>query len=126
MSARGNHFVIDSVPPIEGPNEERNPLDLILGSLATCGTFIFERAAQEMDIPLTGLTATVEGDLDPRGVAVMGASDPRIQAFRVMIEAEGIDDAQAESMTAEFQQRCPIYTTLERAAPIDITVTTTN
>ncbi len=124
VSARGNHFVIDSVPPLEGPNEERNPLDLILGSLATCGTFIFERSAQEMDIPLTSLTTVVEGDFDPRGVAVMGSIDPRIQAFRVMIEAEGIDDAQAEAMTEEFEQRCPIYTTLQHAAPIEITVTT--
>ena len=59
--------MIDSVPPLEGPNEERNPLDLILGSLATCGTFIFERSAQELDIPLTSLTTLVEGDFDPRG-----------------------------------------------------------
>jgi uncharacterized OsmC-like protein len=124
VSARGNHFVIDSVPPLEGPNEERNPLDLILGSLATCGTFIFERSAQEMDIPLTSLTTLVEGDFDPRGVAAMGPIDPRIQAFRVMIEAEGIDDAQAELMTEQFQQRCPIYTTLQHAAPVEITVTT--
>jgi len=124
VSARGNHFVIDSVPPLEGPNEERNPLDLILGSLATCGTFIFERSAQELDIPLTSLTTLVEGDFDPRGVAEMGSIDPRIQAFRVMIEAEGIDDAQAETMTEQFQQRCPIYTTLQRAAPVEITVTT--
>jgi uncharacterized OsmC-like protein len=124
VSARGNHFVIDSVPPLEGPNEERNPLDLILGSLATCGTFIFERSAQELDIPLTSLTTLVEGDFDPRGVAEMGSIDPRIQAFRVMIEAEGIDDAQAETMSEQFQQRCPIYTTLQHAAPVEITVTT--
>ncbi len=124
VSARGNHFVIDSVPPLEGPNEERNPLDLILGSLATCGTFIFERSAQELDIPLTSLTTLVEGDFDPRGVAAMGPINPRIQAFRVMIEAEGIDDAQAQTMTEQFQQRCPIYTTLQHAAPIEITVTT--
>ena len=26
VSARGNHFVVDSVPPLGGPNEERNPL----------------------------------------------------------------------------------------------------
>jgi uncharacterized OsmC-like protein len=124
VSARGNHFVIDSVPPLEGPNEERNPLDLILGSLATFGTFIFERSAQELDIPLTSLTTLVEGDFDPRGVAEMGSIDPRIQAFRVMIEAEGIDDAQAETMSEQFQQRCPIYTTLQHAAPVEITVTT--
>jgi len=124
VSARGNHFVIDSVPPLEGPNEERNPLDLILGSLATCGTFIFERSAQEMDIPLTSINTLVEGDFDPRGVGAMGSIDPRIQAFRVKIETEGIDDAQAELMTEQFQQRCPIYTTLQHAAPIDIAVTT--
>jgi uncharacterized OsmC-like protein len=125
VSARGNHFVIDSVPPLDGPNEERNPLDLMLGSLATCGTFIFERSAQEMDIPLTEITTFVEGDLDPRGVAGQEESiNPRIQAFRVTIEAEGIDEAQAELMTEQFQLRCPIYTTLIDAAPIEITVMT--
>ncbi len=31
VSARGNHFIVDSVPPLEGPNEELNPLDMMLG-----------------------------------------------------------------------------------------------
>jgi hypothetical protein len=52
VSARGNHFVVDSVPPLEGPNEELNPLDMLLGSLATCGIFIAERAAQEQEVAL--------------------------------------------------------------------------
>jgi uncharacterized OsmC-like protein len=125
VSARGNHFVIDSVPPVDGPNEERNPLDLILGSLATCGTFIFERSAQEMGIPPIAITTVVEGDLDPRGVASMDAGiNPRFQAFRVNLTVDGIDDEQAEEMTEQFKQRCPIYTTLVRSAPIDITVMT--
>lgn len=125
VSARGNHFVIDSVPPIEGPNEERNPLDLMLGALATCGTFIFERSAQEMDVPLLGVTTYVEGDLDPRGVASQeGGINPRLQAFRVIIETEGIDEAQGAEMKAQFQQRCPIYTTLQHAAPIEVSVVT--
>ena len=122
VSARGNHFVIDSVPPLDGPNEERNPLDLLLGALGTCGTFIFERVAQEQGMPLTGLTFDVEADLDPSGVAGSGA-DPRIQAFRVHVQADGIDEAQAALMQEGFQTRCPLFTTLVRAAPIDITVT---
>lgn len=125
VSARGNHFVIDSVPPLEGPNEERNPLDLMLGALATCGTFIFERSAQEMDIPLDGVTTYVEGDLDPRGIASQEDNiNPRLQAFRVIIEAEGIDVAQGAAMNEQFQQRCPIYTTLQHAAPIEVSVLT--
>ena len=78
-----------------------------------------------MDIPLTEITTFVEGDFDPRGVAGQEESiNPRIQAFRVTIEAEGIDEAQAELMTEQFQLRCPIYTTLIDAAPIEITVMT--
>ena len=121
VNARGNHFVIDSVPPLAGPNEERNPLDLMLGSLGTCGTFIFEKAAQELEIPLTALTTNVEADFDPSGLTGNG-NDPRIQAMRVNIEAEGIDDAQALALTEAFEARCPIYTTLSRSAPVVISV----
>lgn len=123
VSARGNHFVIDSVPPLAGPNEERNPLDLMLGALATCGTFIFERVAQEQNITLTDLTTQVEGEFDPRGVAGEPV-DPRIQIMRVIINAGDIDEAQADLMTEQFQLRCPIYTTLSGAVPIEVTVMT--
>lgn len=120
VSARGNHFVVDSVPPLQGPNEERNPLDLMLGALATCGTFVYERVAQQESIALTALAATVEGDFNPAGVAT-GDVDPRLQAFRVHMQLAGATEADAELMEAEFQARCPIYTTLSRAAPIEIT-----
>lgn len=123
VSARGNHFVIDSVPPLNGPNQERNPLDLLLGSLGTCGTFIFERVAQEMDMPLSGLTMNVEADFDPSGVAGSGA-DPRIQAFRINVQADGVNEEQAMAMQEGFETRCPLFTTLVRAAPVEINVAT--
>ena len=45
VPARGNHFVVDSIPPLGGPNEERNPMDLLLGALAACGNLVYEKAA---------------------------------------------------------------------------------
>ena len=119
VSARGNHFVVDSVPPLGGPNEERNPLDLALGALATCGTFIYETAAQEMGIGLTDIAATAEGEFDARGVKD-GSVNPRIQVFRVKMELSGATAEQAEKLSEQFQARCPIYTTLSRSAPIEI------
>ena len=38
VTARGHHFVVDSPAPLGGPNEELNPIDLLLSALATCGT----------------------------------------------------------------------------------------
>jgi uncharacterized OsmC-like protein len=118
-TARGNHFVVDSIPPLGGPNEERNPMDLLLGSLATCGSFVYEKAAQELGIPLTGVNAAVEADFDPRGIKD-GSSSPHLQAVRVAMTAEGASPEQAEQLAQAFQARCPVLTTLVRAAPITL------
>ena len=120
VSARGNHFVVDSVPPLEGPNEELNPFDMLLGALATCGVFIAESASLELDYPLTNVVAFVEGDFDPSGVAGSG-SDPRIQMMRVHLEMDGLDEEQSAEMVDHFKRRCPVYTTLSRATDIEIT-----
>lgn len=120
MSARGNHWIYDSVPPIKGPNEEVNPLDALVGALPACGVMIYEAAARENEIPLRAIDATVEADLDPRGVA--GANvNPRIRAFRVTLNVDGPTLEEAEFLAAEYSARCPIYATLERSAPIEVT-----
>ncbi len=122
MSARGNHWIYDSVPPINGPNEEVNPLDALVGALPACGLMIYEAVAREQDIPLHFAKATVEADLDPRGVA--GADvNPRIRAFRVNMQVSGPTAAEAEMMAEQYSTRCPIYTTFERSAPIEVSHT---
>lgn len=120
MSARGNHWIFDSVPPINGPNEEVNPLDALVGALPACGIMIYEAVARDEGIALNAINATVEADLDPRGVA--GAPvNPRIRAFRVTMNVDGPTLEEAEMMADEYRARCPIYTTFERSAPIEVT-----
>lgn len=120
-TVRGHHFVVDSPAPLGGPNEEINPLEVLLSALATCGVFVSETVAKEKSMPLHAVTAQVEGDLDPRGVR--GAEvDPRLQAFRVTLHVTGPTQEQAEVLASAFQQRCPVYTTLVRSAPIELQV----
>jgi len=121
VTARGHHFVVDSPPPLGGPNEEINPIDLLLSALATCGTFVCEKAAQEMSVLLDRVTITVAGDFDPRGVCGEPI-DPRIQALRVRLAISGPTQAQAEALVAAFQTRCPVYTTLSRFTPITVEI----
>lgn len=120
LSARGNHWIYDSVPPIKGPNEEVNPLDALVGALPACGIMIYEAATRENGITLNAINESVEADLDPRGVA--GANvNPRIRAFRVILNVDGPTLEEAEFLAAEYSARCPIYTTLARSAPIEVT-----
>jgi uncharacterized OsmC-like protein len=117
--ARGNYWVIDSVPPLDGPNLAVNPLDQMLTSLATCGMFIYETGAQELGMNLERISATVEADLAPQGVRD-GSVNPRLRAFRVMLEVPGLSAEEANELRARFETRCPIYTTLVLAAPIEV------
>lgn len=122
VSARNHHFVIDAPPPLGGPNEAINPIEILLSSLGSCGVLVAERVAEELNIPLTESSTLVEADLDPRGVKGEDIN-PRIQVFRVKLSMTGPTEQQAEQLVEAIRKRCPIYTTLERAAPIELEVT---
>jgi len=119
VNARGQHFVIDSPPPLGGPNEAPNPAEILLAALGTCAAFVCERAAQEKGIPLESVNVVVAGDFDPRGICGE-AVDPRFQAFRVRISLHGPDSNQREALVAAFKTRCPVYSTLAKIASIEI------
>ena len=121
-SARGNYLMVDSIPPLGHPSEEINPVESMLAALATCGLFVYETAAQELDIPLTSATVTVQGDLDLRGLTGEADVNPRVQEFRVHFDMEGPDADQAAALQEQWSLRCPIYTTLIKSAPIVLTV----
>lgn len=121
LTMRGQHVVTDSPPLLGGPNEAPNPVELLLAALAACGTFVCERAAQEMGIPLRSVSVTTAGDFDPRGVCGE-AHDPRFQRIRVRLALEGPDAAQREQLMQAFRTRCPVFTTLSRAAPVELTL----
>jgi len=121
LAIRGQHVVTDSPPTLGGPNEAANPVELLLGALAACATFVFERAAQELGIALQGVSVTAAGDFDPRGVCGE-PFDPRFQSFKLRIGLDGADAAQRELLLHAFKTRCPVYATLSRAAPIEIVV----
>jgi len=72
-----------------------------------------------MGIALTAVSVTAAGDFDPRGVCGE-AVDPRFQAFKLRFALEGPDAAQRELLLQAFKTRCPVYTTLSRAAPVEI------
>lgn len=121
ITIRGQHVVTDSPPTLGGPNEAANPVEMLLSALAGCAVFVCERAAHEMGISLASISVTAAGDFDPRGVCGE-AFDPRFQAFRVRLAIDGPDAAQREALVQAFKTRCPVYTTLSRAAPVEVTI----
>lgn len=121
LAVRGNYFIVDLPPSLSGPNEEINPVEALMSSLASSCAFTCEAIAHDDDIPLTSMKVTAAGDFDQRGICGEDV-DTNIQRFRLKLSLSGPTQEQAEFLALAFTRRCPIYSTLVRAAPIDIQV----
>ncbi len=121
ITARNNTFLVDSAPPLGHPAEEMNPVEAMLASLGTCGLFVYETAAQELGIPMTAATFTIQGDFDATGLSGASDNNPRVQEFRAHADLEGVDAEQAAALLEQWTLRCPIYRTLIKSAPIVVT-----
>ena len=78
---RGREYRLDAPPLIDGPNEEVNPVEALIGTLAACAVLFVQYLARTMEVPVEDVSAEVEGDFDPRGVK--GEADPILDAIRL-------------------------------------------
>jgi uncharacterized OsmC-like protein len=108
-------FVMDSVPPLDGPNEELNPLDMLLGGLASCSTFIYEDEA-----PSANASVSVEADFDPTGVRDLEGPNPRIQNIRVIMQVDEYNEDQAGRVETSIKEQCYLPKILEGTVNFDV------
>lgn len=114
VSAQDFTFIMDSVPPLDGPNENLNPLDMMLGGLAACSRFVYEH-----EIPGSEGIITVEGDFDPSGVRDLAGENPRIQKIRIIGQLEVGDESLAEKVEEEIKEQCFLYKTLNSTVDME-------
>ena len=121
VNVRNHHLIVDSPPPLGGPNEEINPIEILLSALGSCAVLVSQQGAKEMGMSLEAAEVEVSGILDPRGVKGEEVN-PRIQKFMVKLALTGVSTQQVEQLSDAIKRRCPVFTTLERSAPIEMNV----
>lgn len=117
---RGNYLIVDSVPPLGGPNIALNPTELLVGGLATCATFVAKTTLESEKLAFAMVTATAEGDFNPKSVKT-GEGDPSFKAFRIQYDIPSIDRKTQDLIKKTLPNRCPVYATLTKASKIDVT-----
>jgi uncharacterized OsmC-like protein len=116
LGAGKNHFVSDQRAAAGGPGEAITAGELLLSSLGSCSLGLIQKAAVEQNIPLTGAGTEVAFQRH--------ANDPtRYEWIRIAVRLYGVADEQAAILVGAFANTCPIYNTLKRGGPIEISWT---
>lgn len=92
--------------------------ELLMTALASCAMSIVADVAEKGGIALHDITISATSERDP--------NDPTRYAFvKLDFAMKGPDQAQAEHLVKEFQANCPIYGTVSRGAPLEVSIQTT-
>ena len=117
LTARQVHVVTDASAARGGPGEALQAAELFLASLATCGLAMVTEAARTRESALTGATARTSYTVHPE-------DRTRFSIVRLHFRLAGVGRAEAEELVRAFIEGCPIYNTIARTTPAEITVET--
>jgi uncharacterized OsmC-like protein len=113
ISAGRNHFVSDQRAAAGGPGEAVTAGELLLSSLGSCSLGLIQKTAKEQGIALreAGTEVTFQRH----------ATDPtRYESVRIAVRLSGVTAGEAEKLVGGFTSNCPIYNTLKRGGPVEI------
>ena len=117
LTARQVHVVTDASVARGGPGEALQAAELLLASLATCGLAMVTDAARTRESALTCATARASYTVDPE-------DRTRFSIVRLHFRLVGVGRSEAEDLVRTFIDDCPIYNTIVRTTPAEITVET--
>jgi uncharacterized OsmC-like protein len=88
-------LTVDEPENLGGTDTGPNPVELILGALASCQEITYRAFAEALEIPLDSVSVRIEGDLDLRGFfAVDNSVRAGFQNIRGIVELAGADGNQ--------------------------------
>ncbi|MCZ6586448.1 MAG: OsmC family protein [Alphaproteobacteria bacterium] len=117
-------ITVDEPESLGGTDKGPNPVELILGALASCQEITYRAFAEALEIPLDNVSVRIEGDLDLRGFfAVNDNVRAGFQDIRGVVE---LDSSASEEELAELRKivdaHCPVLDILRKPVPVSLEV----
>lgn len=117
-------ITVDEPESLGGTDTGPNPVELILGALASCQEITYRAFAEALEIPLDNVSVRIEGDLDLRGFfAVNDNVRAGFQDIRGVVE---LDSSASEEELAQLRKivdaHCPVLDILRKPVPVSLKV----
>ena len=113
-------FDCDEPPVLLGENKGANPAEFVLHGLLGCMTTAMVLLASARGIEVTGISSSIEGDVDHKGFLGRDANTAKgFQQLRITFAIEGVTEAQKLELITLAKQS-PIFNSLIN--PVDVQV----
>jgi len=119
VSVRHHTLTVDEPTGIGGSDQGPTPVELVLAALGTCQEITYRAFATALGIPLQGVSASVEGDIDFRGFfALDDTVRPGFGALRVNITlTSNASPSDLARLSAAVNAHCPVLDMLSVPVP---------
>jgi uncharacterized OsmC-like protein len=121
LTSRGHRIEVDEPDVLGGADQNANPVEYALASLASCQAITYRFWAAKLGIALDGVEVAVEGDLDLHGF--LGLDDSTRAGFtgiRVDVSPHGPESPERYRELADaVDAHCPVLDLFTHATPVE-------
>ena len=121
VSIRNFELTVDEPAVLGGTNKGPNPVELVLGALATCKEIVVKAYAVSLGIQVNSVKVHTSGKLDLKGFLNL---DEQTRAgfnevnYHIVIETPETDSAKLEQLRALTETKCPVHDIIQN--PVDL------
>lgn len=119
-------LTVDEPEALGGTDTGPNPVELVLGALATCQEITYKAYATALGIPLDSVSVKIEGNLDLRGFfAVKEGVRAGFQDIRGTVHLKSsASDADLARLKQVVDAHCPVLDILRAPVPVTLDLAT--
>lgn len=121
VHVRGFKFVVDEPLSLGGNNEAPNPVEYVLGALASCQEIVIKAYAGQLGIDLKSVTVEASGDLDLHGFFNLSNERPGFNnvKYKTVISTNETDPTKLQLLKKFSTDRCPVLDIIANPVPVN-------
>ncbi|MCU0306488.1 MAG: OsmC family protein [Thermoleophilia bacterium] len=118
---RRHTVVADEPPSVGGTDTAPNPLELAIGSLATCQAITYQVWAQILGIKVDRIEVDAEGDIDVgKFMGTAEGAEAGFTGIRLRVRLTGPEDeARYRELEEAVDTHCPVLDLVSRPVPVE-------
>lgn len=121
VNVRDFQFIVDEPHSLGGENQGPNPVEYVLGALASCQEIVIKAYAGQLGIQLNSVKVEASGELDLQGFFNLSDERPGFNKvkYKTVISTDETDPTKLQLLKNFSIDRCPVLDIIANPVPVN-------